>query len=102
MTRTKITVSWPVIQVVQKRKCIARFLFNASSPTLFGIVLDSYLIVFPSSISQQTPSVYSAVISYCAILSGPGKKPFNNSPCTSSPQVDVDLAAHTRKVQVAF
>src|SRR3954469_18403309 len=102
MRRTKMTVSWSVSRVVQKRKSIARFLFIASSPTLIGIVLASYLIVGPSPISHETPSADAAVISYGAILSGPGESPANNSPGTGSTQVDVDLAAHTMKVQVAF
>jgi len=44
----------------------------------------------------------AAPITYTAALSGPAESPPNTSPGTGFTRVDVDLAAHTLRVQVGF
>src|SRR5439155_3543248 len=85
MRRSRLFIPWPV-----------------------GRILASLVLVLSAlSISELFPpgsatTIHAAPVSYTAVLTGPGESPPNTSPGTGFTQVDIDLTAHTLRVQVSF
>src|SRR5438067_2092849 len=83
-----------------------RLLLGSSRPTGWMLIalllLGSSLAVADFVSFGPIKSAEAAPISYTASLSGPAESPPNNSPGTGSTQVDLNLAAHTLRVQVTF
>src|SRR5437867_4026203 len=66
------------------------------------VVLGSSLALADLLSRGPTPPARAAVISYSAFMSGPAESPANSSTGTGFTQVDLDLTAHTLRVQASF
>ena len=70
---------------------------------LSGMVLvGSFLLVLGLVLTGAAAPVGAVATTYAAALSGPNESPANTSPGTGVARVDLDLAAHTLRVQVSF
>jgi len=66
------------------------------------VTLGSSLLFSNTYPFDPVPTAQAAPVTFTASLTGPGESPPNTSPGNGFTQVDLDLVAHTMRVQVSF